>query len=412
MSEPIRAGFDDRSRSAAIRHRRIMIVFTLAMMAMSWPIWVPDSSIPRFPVQGLQAFVDANPALDSAAFAICLAGLTLGLFRGRAGRFGSALAATSGLVLIAFDQNRLQAWFYQTIILSSVYALLPAPSAVGFVRFFAVTLYFHSALSKLDWSFAHSMGPYLLSPFLNRLPFALDAGMRSAIALSLPAGEMAFALALACGFCRIGLAGASFMHLGLMALLGPWALDHSGNVLLWNVSMLIQAWFLFRSPLGHDSDAIVSNRDHADDSPRPASTAPPAALGIVQLGMLAVALLPFFERAGLWDPWPSFALYAGHVEQLRIDWPAELKAEIPAEFAPFLKTDRDDLVLDLTLWSRARCGVPPYPASRIHRRLAAWIASRCPKGIPMRVTLLSKANWRTGVREETTLSSLQAIRNP
>lgn len=388
-----------------------MYCFTLAMMAMSWPIWHASGPIPRFPVIGLESFAARNASIDSIALISCLAGLVLGLTKGRAGRFGASIAAVSGLLLILIDQNRLQAWFYQTLVLSSVYALLPASSAIGFVRFFAVALYFHSALSKLDWSFSHSMGPYLLSPILSRLPFALDARTQAGVALPLPIGEMAFALALTCGLWRIGLAGATIMHVGLMALLGPWALDHSGNVLLWNVSMLIQAWILFRSPLSQTKSEIVAEGAQADDSGKIMSEPPPAALGVVQLGLLAVALLPFFERAGLWDPWPSFALYAGHVEQLRIDWPAELRGEIPAEFQPFLKQDNDDLVLDLTLWSRARFGVPPYPASRIHRRLAAWIAAACPEGIPMRATFLSKANWRTGSRDERTLSSTQAIRN-
>lgn len=410
MSDTQFPAYGDGSNSAAIRHRRIMYGFTLAMMAMSWPVWMSVSAIPRFPVKGLESIASRNGSIDSIALTTCLIGITLGMAKGRAGRFGAALAAFSGLMLVAFDQNRLQAWFYQTLVLSSVYALLPATSAIGFVRFFAVALYFHSALSKLDWSFAHSMGPYLLSPILSRFPLAPDARTQAGVALALPVGEMVFALALASGFWRIGLAGATIMHLGLIILLGPWALDHSGNVLLWNVSMLIQAWILFRSPIRPQGKVEVSEPAAGDSSIRTVVTAPPASLGLVQLGLLAVAVLPFFERAGLWDPWPSFALYAGHVEQLRIDWPAELKAEIPAEFHPYLKQDQSDLVLDLTLWSRARFGVPPYPASRIHRRLAAWIAATCPEGIPMRATFLSKANWRTGKREERTLSSTQAIR--
>lgn len=390
----------------------MMISFTLVMMAISWPIWHSTGPMPRFPVQGLEFVARDRPVLDSVALAVCLLGLTTSVISGRLGRLGAAAAAVSGLALILFDQNRLQAWFYQTLVLSAVYALLPATSALGFVRFFAVALYAHSALSKLDWSFAHSMGPYLLSPMFDRLPMTLDAQVQTRVVLLLPVGELIFAMALACGFWRVGLAGATVMHLGLLALLGPWSLDHSGNVLIWNVSMLVQAWIVFRQfeSGGHPE---VDGSDVGPEMTQRALSidAPPAALGIVQLGMLAVAILPFFERAGLWDPWPSFALYAGHVEQLRIDWPAELRNEIPAEFQAFLNPDQNDLVLDLTLWSRARFGVPPYPATRIHKRLAAWIAETCPEGMPMRATFLSKANWRSGARTETDLSSAREIRN-
>lgn len=379
--------------STAVVHRRILCGFTLAMMALSWPIWHTNEAIPRFPATVLSALVADEPSLDRWLVAICVGGLLLSLRKGVCGRAGAFAVAVSGLALVLCDQNRLQAWFYQTLVLSAVYALLPGASAIGFARFFAVTLYFHSALSKLDWSFAHSMGPSILSPILQNLPFALAPRAQTGIVLALPIGELLFALALAFGRFRVGLAGATLMHLALLLLLGPWLLDHSGNVLLWNVSMLLQAWVLF-APAGKAAP-------FGPDTPETAPATPPAALGLVQLGMLAVAILPFFERAGLWDPWPSFALYAGHVEQLRIDWPAELKDRVPADYRPFLKPDGGDIVLDLTLWSRARFGVPPYPAERIHRRLAAWIAATCPDGMPMRAITLSKADWLTGKRRET-----------
>jgi len=393
-------------------HRRVMVGFTLAMMAISWPIWHSTGAMPRFPVQGLEFVARDRPVLDTAALAVCLLGLTVSFMNGRPGRLGAAATAVSALALILLDQNRLQAWFYQTLVLSAVYVLLPAGSALGFVRFFAVALYAHSALSKLDWSFAHSMGPSLISPMFDRLPMTLDAQLQTLVVLLMPIGELIFAMALACGFWRVGLGGATVMHLGLLALLGPWSLDHSGNVLFWNVSMLIQAWIVFRPAdfRGHPEEEEPGECPEMTQRPLNIDTQP-GALGIVQLGMLAVAILPFFERAGLWDPWPSFALYAGHVEQLRIDWPAELRHEIPAEYQPFLKADQNDLFLDLTLWSRARFGVPPYPATRIHKRLAAWIAETCPEGMPMRATFLSKANWRSGARTETVLTSAREIRN-
>jgi hypothetical protein len=410
VSDPSAPIVFEHSNEAALAHRRVMCGFTLIMMALSWPIWHSPTLVPRFPVDAIEPFVVRNVGLETIGLLVCLTGLAASLASGRIGRFGAAMTALAGLTLVLFDQNRLQAWFYQTLVLSAVYAFLPGSFAIGFVRFFAIVLYVHSALSKLDWSFVHSMGPYLLSPLIGRFPFELSKSQLTWVVLSLPIGELAFALMLGSGYRKIGLIGATIMHAGLLVLLGPWALDHSGNVLLWNASMLVQAWILFHDrapkPAYDQIEAIQYSQP-----PISALQSSPAALGLVQLGMLAVALLPFFERAGLWDPWPSFALYAGHVEQLRIDWPAELSDEIPPDYRPFLRQVDNDLVLDLTHWSRALFGVPPYPAQRIHRRLARWIAETCPEGMPMRATFLSKAQWRTGARQETVLSSARSIRN-
>ena len=220
----------------ALIHRRILAFFTLIMMGISWPLWSRSANVPHFPawssLESLQPEWFLTP--------ICIAGLFTSLCK-RIGRFGSAIFTIAGLSLILFDQQRTQAWFYQTVIISATYSLLPGKSAIGYVRFFAVVLYFHSALSKFDISFAQSMGPYLISPALKLLPFQLSDNSVFWIVLAMPAAELLAAILLAFGQFRLGAVAVLLMHLFLVALLGPWALDHSANVLIWNISMACQA---------------------------------------------------------------------------------------------------------------------------------------------------------------------------
>ena len=375
----------------ALMHRRIMSVFTLVMMGLSWPLWGQNPDLPQFPLFGNVLSLNSIP--EPFILATCIFGLLLN-FSSRFGRIGSALALIAGLWLVANDQQRLQAWFYQTLILSCTYAILPGHIAIGFARLFAVALYTHSALSKLDWSFAHSMGPYLLNPILQLLPESVGQAPRWYFIMALPVSELIVAIFLCTGLWQLGLAGILIMHTALFLILGPWLLDHSANVLIWNISMGLQAIVLFRY------HAIQSNSKSQPN---------PIAFGLIQLLFMAVCIMPFFERAGLWDPWPSFALYAGHVEQLRIDFPAQSRLDIPQEFQPFLVTQADRLYLDLTLWSRARLGVPPYPASRIQKGLAKYVAEKCPEELLIRATFLSKSNWRTGQRTEFQLTGRESI---
>lgn len=376
----------------ALAHRRLVCGFTLVMMGLSWPLWWHQPELPVFPVLSNATL----KSLDQSLLLACLAGLALAFSR-RLGRFGCLLAFLAGIALVFHDQNRLQAWFYQTLLITCLYAFLPGAVAIGFARFFAVALYFHSGLSKLDHSFAYSMGPYLLQPVLQFWPKSWGAENRLYFILALPVGELIASLLLATGRWKTGLAGVLFMHVGLLALLGPWALDHSGNVLTWNISMACQAFVLFgANPAGNDS-----NEAHV--------TPNPLAFGLIQLLFLAVAVMPFFERAGLWDAWPSFALYAGHVEQLRLDLPRNATEMLPGEFQPFLKSQGDRTAIDLTLWSRARLGVPPYPALRMQKGLARYVAAQCPPELPLRAIFAGKANWRTGKREELILEGRQAI---
>ena len=375
----------------ALMHRRILCGFTLVMMGLSWPLWGQNPDLPKFPLFGNDLQIDLE--FEPLILATCIFGLLLS-FSSRFGRIGSALALMAGLWLVANDQQRLQAWFYQTLILSCTYAILPGNIAIGFARLFAVALYTHSAISKLDWSFAHSMGPYLLNPILQLLPESVGQSARWYFIMALPVSEMIVAIFLVTGLWQLGLAGVLIMHTTLFVILGPWLLDHSANVLIWNISMGLQAIVLFRTPtLQPESNAAPY----------------PIASGIIQLLFMAVCIMPFFERAGLWDPWPSFALYAGHVEQLRLDFPSQSRQDIPQEFQPFLLIQADRLYLDLTLWSRARLGVPPYPSSRIQKELAKYVAEKCPEELLIRATFLSKSHWRTGQRTEFQLTGREAI---
>ncbi|MFM1801958.1 MAG: hypothetical protein RJA81_1310 [Planctomycetota bacterium] len=386
---------------SALWHRRILSFFTLIMMGVSWPLWLQGTDVPHFAVVSHPVLQQISPFL----LVVCVSGLLLSLHR-HLGRIGCSLIVISGLGLILLDQQRIQAWFYQTLVLSLIYALLPDANALGFCRFFAVILYGHSALSKFDHSFAETMGPYLISPVLKILPEELGPNTLFRLVFGLPVGELIATLILALGWFRIGCAAIVFMHSSLILVLGPWALDHSANVLLWNVSMAIQAIILFglTTPIKTPETSIQKSE--------PPDTMPsPIGLGIVQLVLMAVAILPFFERAGLWDPWPSFALYAGHVEQLRIEFPVADGSSIPSEFQPYVNGTSGSYVLDLTAWSRMTLGSPPYPAARIHRNLARYIAGRCPADLPMTAIMLGKAHWRTGRRDQRVLSGQAMILN-
>lgn len=381
----------EKTHDPALMHRRILCGFTLVMMGLSWPLWWQNPDLPKFPVFGNN--LRMVPVFEPFILATCIFGLFLS-FSSRFGRIGSGFALIAGLWLVANDQQRLQAWFYQTLILSCTYAILPGHIAIGFARLFAVALYAHSAISKLDWSFANSMGPYLLNPILQFLPESLGDTPRLYFIMALPVSELTVAIFLITGLWKFGLAGVLIMHTTLFVILGPWLLDHSPNVLIWNISMALQAIVLFSN---HD---IQSNSNSQPN---------PIVFGVIQLLFMAVCILPFFERAGLWDPWPSFALYAGHVEQLRLDFPTQSRQDIPQEFQPFLVNQADRLYLDLTLWSRSRLGVPPYPASRIQNGLARYVAEKCPESVPVRAIFLSKSNWRTGQRIEIIVTGRESI---
>jgi hypothetical protein len=276
---------------------------------------------------------------------------------------------------------------------------LPRGQGLWYARWWFVALYAHSGLSKLDASFCQELGALFLSTALG--PVGLDPsrwpeGWRSAAVLAMPAGEIAVAAALAAPrLRRVGVVGASVLHAGLVGILGPFGLGHSAIVLVWNAAMLAEVWVAFGPDLATGTVAT-----------------PGGVAGLVKLVFWAGVLLPFGERWGAFDAWPSHALYASHVERASVflheseleGYPEAVRRHVaPGGPGPWRR-------LDLTGWSREARGTPVYPQNRACLGLAEALAARDGGRGLVRVVLSGPADRWRGRRWTTEAVGLDAVR--
>jgi hypothetical protein len=166
-------------------------------------------------------------------------------------------------------------------------------------------------------------------------------------------------------------------------------------VLIWNVAVLVEDLVLF----GPDPGPV-------DAGPE----TPPARLA--GLAFALIALLPLGERWGVFDSWPSFALYAAHTERTAVLLPAEGVAKLPPAARESLvpEGDRDWRRLDLTAWSRRVRGVPVYPQGRACNGVAEALAARYRGVRALRVVQWGRADRLTGRRERDEAVGLDAVR--
>jgi hypothetical protein len=388
---------DGPSARALARLRAVMGLATLIMLGLSWPLWVEGREIPRVPfVAGLP---EAPSAISGFIFGSVVVAVLIGAV-GLGGRWVWAGAVVLLAGLVAQDQHRFQPWVYQFGLTGLALATRSRSGALGCARLFLVALYFHSGLSKLDVSFTHGMGALFLRTAAHG--FGLDpsrwpSSLRWGLILAMPVWELAVAM----GLCfqrtrRVALGGAIILHLTLIAILGPGGLQHSGIVLLWNAALIIEDVVLFwPEPV----PVIESSSDETPLAP------------LTRWVFAMMALLPFGERWGLWDSWPSFALYASHTERTEVfahrddlaAWPTSARHALHAAEGPWLR-------LDLTAWSRLVRGVPVYPQARACLGLAEALAARTEGGRSPRVVVWGRADRWTGRRERWEGSGLAAIR--
>lgn len=378
--------------------RLVLGLATLAMLGRSWALWVGVGDFPRVPFVG--AWPSPPRGVSWAVYATLLATVASAAF-GLAPR--ASLLASVGLMggLVLGDQNRLQPWAYQYLLTALALATASEAWALGLARLFVIALYLHSGLSKLDASFARELGPTFLRAGLA--PLGLDPSgwpppWRTGLALAMPTGELLVALALAFPATRrLGLAGAVALHVALIGVLGPWGLDHSEIVLIWNAALIAEGLVLFG---GRRAGPAFTWREAR--ATRPA---------VAWLFVLAAAM-PFAERRGWWDTWPSFALYASHDERADVVVHRDDREFLPPSIRRHFRPAPGGpwLVLDPTAWSRAERGVPAYPQGRVGFAVGEALASRYRMPHLLRVVHRGRAERFSGRREIDVYVGLDEIR--
>ena len=367
------------------RFERAWAVAILCLIAATWKLWSPSSGFPAVPM-----FAIPFPAItiDFLAISMLIASLVWVALARQKTRCEFLLVLFGfGLAFIQ-NQHRLQPWAYQAALQSIVFAaLLPRP-ALRWLMALSISIYFYSACGKFDYQFLHTVGQDFVSVVLG--PIEGDPSrMRIALAASLPATELAIAIGLCFARSRrmAGMA-AMVMHASLIGLLGPWNLAHSLGVLLWNICLLLQAWFLYvRKP-------------SEDPIPLPTSGFATIAKAIITLALI----MPLFERSGYWDHWLSWSLYSPHTSRVEIEVHKSVLASFPQSARAFvLENEEGDAwhLFETDRWSVKSVGVPIYPQARFQVGVARNIAKSISDADGIRIKVKSVADRWTGSRVET-----------
>lgn len=369
-----------RSKLPEDPFRAVLCCSFALMVWISGSLWVDTDRFPRVPfVRGLPNLPSDGAFLEIALIATALFGVV------SRRSLAVSLAILGWLVLK--DQNRFQPWVYQYGLSALALASSTKRQAWGLARVFIIALYFHSGISKLDVSFCRETGPWMVGALLNRAGIAWRDDSQGWYYLLLPAAESAVGLGLCFRKTRsIALAGALAMHAALLLFLGPLGRRQSGDLIVWNVSLMAEDWILFGGAKTAESE---KNRGET------------VGRAWVRLIFVFAAMLPFGERFGLWDAWPSFAYYAGHVERTEIWIDQEAARDLPIETRRALQKTVEPtwLRLDLVQWSRAVRGVPVYPSNRTANGLAQAIARRLGPSGPVRIVEWSRADRFSGSRD-------------
>ncbi len=313
--------------------------------------------------------------------------------------------------MIALDQHRLQPWAYQFALIALVLATCDERRSFALLRWLAVSIYFWSALGKFDHVFLHGVGPQFLAVMAGWLGLSTEAwpeATRVMAAGVFPAGELLVAIGLAFRGTRpVAVAGAMLMHVGLLALLGPWGLNHQPGVLLWNVYFLVQAVLLFGPAPSQTRQTETHNDNEQSSSPLEARR-----WGLAETLIALALLLPALETWRWWDAWPSWSLYSTRAERVVVLVHRLAAFRLDEELQSFLRPaepESDWQELEIDRWSLQSLGVPLYPQARFQLGVAEAVGRRYELGGFIQAVELGMADRWTGQRPRKVHLGVDAI---
>lgn len=369
------AATGDAGRETTLR--RWWAVAGLALFGATWKLWTPQT---EFPQVSLFGWAGSLPLfVDWLAFVALLGSLAVAAWKPDSRRSWIVIAVSLG-VLIVLDQHRLQPWAWQLLLM----AIWWSSTSMGLVgnlpcMVLTISIYFWSAISKLDADFISSHGQTLIEALFRSVGINAanwPASCKSWLAAFLPVGELLVAVGLCWSRTRqAALVAATALHVGLILALGPLGLGHRPGVLLWNVAFIGHDWLLFgrRSCWSFTPTRSVSEGDCSLERSmeRPTKRSPSLTL---RVGLLAfVCLWPASERWSLCDRWLAWSVYVARSERVSVTLTDAGLQRLP-ESARRCATDGE---LPLDRWSLAALDVPTYPQLRFQFGVVEWLQRRC-----------------------------------
>jgi uncharacterized membrane protein YphA (DoxX/SURF4 family) len=307
--------------AARLLYLRVAVaVSTLAGMAFTHKLWLTARFYPLTPVL---PFLRIPPPFDTILFGATLAALAASVLTPRL----IPIFATLAIVLVLFDQSRLQPWFFLCFFLLLGVAFA-APNAC---RLMVASLWFWSGVEQINAGYLKDVFPAMLARHLT-------GAIVPALAVAIPVLELAIGLALLTKKLRpIALAAAvTVSAVILFATHEPW-----------NLAMAVFLVLLFYKST-ESVDTILTG-----DGP----------FHIAILLLFAVApVLSFF---GLWE------IYAGSTNRGTIYIEDADLSRLPAEIARYAHKEKQGVdSIGLAEWSAAELNVPPRPDIRVFRSIA------------------------------------------
>lgn len=261
------------------------------------------------------------------------------------------------LYLVIDDQNRIQPWFYNYVLMIVVLLFYKQrvdepnnyTSVFISLQLLVALVYVFSGLQKFNSHFVTDTYSWIISPLQSQLSERkMELLMR--LGKTVPYIEIALGVGLLIKQTRyITLPLIVIMHIFILLLLGPFGSSYNSVVWPWNITMIILNLLLF---------AKVERERFFDI----AFLFKGSAFYIVVTLMF---IFPFFSFQNKYDSYLSSSLYSGNTSNCAIVLSDSAYKKLPYYIQNFVTTSNDEKTLNVKRWCMTELNAPCVPEYRI-----------------------------------------------
>jgi len=265
-------------------------------------------------------------------------------------------------LLIYFDINRLQIFYYQYIFMLLALGFFSwdfkdkakATVVLNTCRLVMVCVYFWGGMQKMNLAFMFGLFPWFIEPITRLLPesirqFAIISG------IFIPFFEIGIGIGLLVKRTRpYAIFGATAMQLFILFSLGPFGHNWAPSIWPWNIVMILLVFVLFWKTDGSIRDILwIKN------------------FAFHKIVLLLFGIMPFFSFFNAWDSYLSFTMYSGNLNYASIILTNNSVNSLPSEISRHITTDANkNSILNISSWGYDEFKVLPYPETNVYKVVA------------------------------------------
>lgn len=380
----------NRSGSYTYTFSNYLLLISLAgyvsCMVISYSLWLPVNNV--LPQIAIMPFLGDLPVYVDVSVSISLFVLLLsGIILNKKNRVLLYFILTFSILAILFDHNRVQPWvYYFWFLILLVSTRMRDRQLAVLVRYMFAGVYIWSALQKLNYTFFNETFLWINDPVWSLLDHQPGSEQSLIAAFAVIVEFFAGAGLLMRKTRRLSIVTLIFMHLYILAVLGPLGRNVNSVIWPWNLAFIAILILLFTT-------------EQRKSQYRSLVYLPAFWKTLV---ILLFGMLPALSLFGWWPQYFSSALYSGNKAKSVFYLSDEMTQRLSENSRSGMNVN--DNSISLNTWSLRELGVPPYPSLHVQERMFYRLCASAGEESPLLVFEgYSRPDIMDGERSKKTL---------